>query len=192
MRFLKASFLIVLLSSAATASVLRIESGTMLLGGTSYGTIDYQSYTRFDLDGTTRIPHRAYRMSALQPYSVYLGFPVRPGGTFTYRLQNPYGPQRLSLNGEAIFPVWYEECVWNFTAIVDTPAVVADSPEFTVVASPFVMSGSTVLFGQRYGGFKTIGRGTLQVQFEKIETKYYTRAMLFTFGDAPPTADFTY
>lgn len=171
---------------------VKIESGSLFLGGTQFETPDYQTYLEFDINGRSEMPRRIYRMSAEQPYSVYLNFPSQPGGTINYRLVMPYGPQRLAINDTPIYPVWYGDCIWNLSSSIVTPLPTEmPPPQFVVVSSPFSMSGTTLFFGGRSGGFKTVGHGTLQVQFEFIGREYYMRAARFTFGDEVPTADFT-
>jgi hypothetical protein len=178
--------------SAVRALPVKIESGSLLIGGTQFDTPDYQTYLEFDLNGRSEMPRRIYRMSAEQPYSVYLNFPSQPDGAVNYRLVMPYGPQRLSINGAAIYPVWYGDCIWNLSSTIAKPLPTATPPpQFMVVSSPFSMSGTTIFFGGRSGGFKTVGHGTLQVQFEFVGREYYTRAARFTFGDEEPTAGFT-
>ncbi|MBK8809462.1 MAG: hypothetical protein IPN69_01850 [Acidobacteria bacterium] len=180
--------IVCVLASAAQVFALpaKIDSGYILLGGTSYDTPDYQTYLRFDLFARTGMPRREYRMFAEQPYSVYLSFPSRPQGKFDYRLVMPYAPQRLTINGELLSPVWYGDSEWKIQSDLTTPIGTVNSPPTVVLSAPFSMSGSSMLLGAYNIGFKTVGRGTLQVRFENLGGKYYMREAQYSFGDAPP------
>lgn len=165
----------------------KIVSGQILIGGTSFGTNDHQKYLRFLLIARAQMPRRDFIMDAEQPYSEYLGHPIQPNGDYEYQLVMPHGGQRLRINDESFFPVWYAESVWKLKSSVMTPAASPDSPPFVFVEAPFSMSGSTVLYGNYRTGFKISGKGTVRIKFEKINNKYYLLEALYNFGENLPT-----
>ncbi len=175
----------------AAARPVNFTSGYVLLSGTDYGTNAYQTYLRFDLSASARMPRRTLRFLAEQPYSVFLNFPEQPQGAFEYNLVMPYAPQQMQIDGEFHTPVWYGDSVWKFSSSVVTPAATAESPMLTIVSAPFTMAGSTVVFGSYNCGIKSLGHGTLQVQFQKIATKYYMRDAYFAFGDSQLNSPFS-
>jgi hypothetical protein len=165
----------------------RIVSGQILIGGTSFGTNDHQKYLRFLLIARVEMPRRDFIMDAEQPFSEYLGHPVQPNGDYEYQLVMPHGGQRLRINDESFFPVWYAESVWRMKSSVVTPTASSDSPQFVFVEAPFTMSGSTVTYGNYRTGFKSLGKGTVRIKFEKINNKYYLLEALYNFGYTQPT-----
>lgn len=175
---------------AAGARPVNFTGGYVLLSGTDYGTNAYQTYLRFDLAASARMPRRTLRFLAEQPYSVFLNFPEQPHGPIEYSLVMPYAPQQMQIDGEYHTPVWYGDSVWKFSSSIMTPAATAESPLLSIVEAPFTMAGSTVLFGSYNSGFKTVGHGTLQVQFQKVATKYYMRDAYFAFGDSQSDSPF--
>ncbi len=174
---------IISFSTETTALPAKITAGQILLGGTAYGTSDYQTYIRFSLTARTPSPQRDYFMNGLQAYSVYLNHPIQPDGDYDYRLVMPYGPQNLSINSRAIFPVWFEDCIWNIKSNAQTPLVTANSPQFVTTNSPFSISGSSIFFGADNSSFRVKGSGNAELKFEKIGTKYYFREARYIFGE---------
>lgn len=180
-----AAFSLLFLSAGAMALPAKITSGQMLLGGTAFGTPDYQTYLRFDMSARTEMPRRVYRFDAEQAYSVFLDHPSQPNGEFEYAVVLPYGPQRISVNGQLYFPVWYGDGKWRIRTSAVTPEATPDSPQFLDVFAAFSMSGSAVTVGAFNTGLRISGVGTVRMRFEKIRGKYYVREALYAFGDSP-------
>ena len=160
----------------------KIVAGEMLLGGTAYGTADYQTFIDFSLTAHKPSPRIEYRMRGFQEYSVYLDHPVQPNGAYDYRVRMPYGPQSLLINGRAIFPVWFEDCVWNIRSSAQTPSVTPNSPQFITTVAPFLITGSSLFFGGDNSNFRIKGTGNAEIKFEKIGNKYYFREARYVFG----------
>lgn len=174
---------IIFLSLSANAFPAKIVSGEMFLGGTAYGTPDYQTYIRFSLLARNLAPRRDYRMNGLQVYSVYLNHPVQPSGDYDYRVVMPYGPQSLAINNQPIYPVWFEDCVWDIKSSAQTPQITPDSPQIITTSSPFTISGSSAFFGADNSFFRIKGSGTAELRFERIGTKYFFREAVYRFSE---------
>lgn len=174
--------LAVLSATAVRAGSMRIESGEIFLGGTAFATPNYQNYLRFSLVGSTRNPASSFTFASEQQFSVFLGFPAQPEGRLEYIVQMPYSPGSVTINGETNFPVWYSDSKWSVRMSVVTPPAPASAPEFTVVNSSFEFSGTVYFQGARIRCLRARGNGSAQVMFQKIDTKYYFRQALLTFG----------
>ncbi|HQU86095.1 MAG TPA: hypothetical protein PKY59_23410 [Pyrinomonadaceae bacterium] len=171
-------------NEARSATSAKIVSGEIVLGGSGYGSPDYQTYASLILNVKRQNPQRDYRMSALQVYSVYLNHPIQPNGDFSYRVVMPYGPQSLSINGVSFYPVFYEDCKWTIRSSAITPKATPDSPQFVTVNSPFTMQGLSLLSGANISNFKFYGSGNARIIFEKARPEeYYFREATYTFTE---------
>lgn len=176
--------LISLISLNAEAAPLKITSGQMILGGSAYGSPDYQTYSRFSMNFNRRNPWRNYQLDALQVYSVYLNHPIQPNGEFTYNVVMPYGPQSLSVNGVNFYPVFYEDCKWTIKSSAVTPTATPDSPQFVTVNSTFTISGLSAFVGANSSVFKFTGGGTVSFLFQKTRPEeYHFREATYVFTD---------
>lgn len=182
-RFALLSAVFFLFFAKADALPVKIVSGELFIGGTSYNTPDYQTYLRFYLVGQTRMPQRNYIMSAEQINAVYLDHPIQPSGDYEYKSGMPYHGSSFTVNEAMYFPVWYVGCVWKIQSSALTPGVTANSPQFITVNAPFTMSGSSNFYGSYSTGFRVKGQGTSELKFEKIGTKYYLLQARYTFTD---------
>lgn len=170
------------LSFAVVASpYFTFESGRILLGGSAYGTPDYQTYIDFDISGRSTNPNRQLTFSANLPFSVYLDHPVQPQGDFVYTVVMPYNPNQLSINGEPRYPVWFNESVWTIRSSAVTPEATGTSPAVITITSPFSMTGTTRAYGAYPLALRTRGSGTATIRFEKIEGRYFFREAEYTF-----------
>lgn len=181
-RFLLLFSLFVVLTTAATAGPVKITSGQLFIGGSSYGTENYQTYLRFELNAQTRIPRRDYVLAAEQTNAVFMNHPVRPAGEFDYKVGMPYHSSGLWINQERFFPVWYAGCIWRINADIMTPTATIDSPQFVIVSGPFTMNGGTEFYGAVTTGFRISGSGTAELKFEKFVNKYYLLEARYLFG----------
>lgn len=170
------------LSFAVVASpYFTLDSGRILLGGSAYGTPDYQTYIDFDISGRSTNPNRQLTFSANLPFSVYLDHPVQPQGDFVYTVVMPYNPNQLSINGEPRYPVWFNETTWTIRSSAVTPEATGSSPAVITITSPFTMSGVTRAYGAYPLALRTRGSGTATIRFEKIEGRYFFREAEYTF-----------
>ena len=170
------------LSFAVVASpYFTLESGRILLGGSAYGTPDYQTYIDFDISGRSMNPNRQLTFSANLPFSVYLDHPVQPQGDFVYTVVMPYNPNQLRINGEPRYPVWFNESVWAIRSSAVTPEATGTSPAVITITSPFSMSGTTRAYGAYPIALRTRGSGTATIRLEKIEGRYFFREAEYTF-----------
>lgn len=175
-------FSIISLNAEAAAASVKIISGEIIFGGTSYGSPDYQTYARISINAKRQNPQRNYTMSALQAYSVFLDHPIQPNGNFQYDIVMPYGPQSLSVNGVSFYPVFFEDCKWTIHSSAITPKATPESPQFVTVTSPFILNGVTILSGANNSNFKLSGSGTVNIIFEKVRPdSYYFREAKYTF-----------
>ncbi len=182
-RFVFLSAVFFLFFSTAGAIPVKIASGQLFIGGAAYDTPNYQNYLRFYMVGQTRVPKRNYIMAAEQENAVSMDHPAQPNGDYEYKVRMPYHASSFSVNDDLFYPVWYGECVWRIQSFAKTPAATADSPQFTIVNAPFTMNGSSNFFGAYSTGFRLSGRGTAELKFEKINTKYYVREARYIFTD---------
>ncbi|MBX3295253.1 MAG: hypothetical protein KF762_06040 [Acidobacteria bacterium] len=181
-RLLRAAICVVVLSASAfSASYFTLDSGRILLGGSAYGTPDYQTYIDFDISGRSLNPSRQLTFSANLPFSVYLDHPVQPQGDFVYTVVMPYNPNQLRINGEPRYPVWFNESVWTIRASAVTPEATQTSPAVIELTSPFTMSGITRAYGAYPLALRTRGSGTATIRLEKIEGRYFFREAEYTF-----------
>jgi hypothetical protein len=171
------------LFASAEAVPVEIVSGGIFISGTAYDTPEYQTYLNFYMVGQTRMPRRNYIMRAEQRDSVYLDHPVQPAGDYEYKVQMPYHGSSFTINDEMYFPVWYVGCIWKFQTSIQTPDAPPNAPQFKTVSAPFRMDGSSNFYGAYSTGFRVKGRGTAELKFEKIGTKYYVREATYTFTD---------
>jgi hypothetical protein len=172
-----------LLFAKAEAIPVKIVSGELFIGGTSYNTRDYQTYLRFYLVGQARVPQRNYIMSSEQADNVYLDHPVQPSGDYEYKVRMPYHGSSFKVNDEIFFPVWYSACVWKIQSSAITPEATANSPQFMTISEPFMMTGSSNFYGEYSTGFRIKGQGTSELKFEKVAGKYYLLQARYTFTD---------
>jgi hypothetical protein len=183
LRFVMLLAVTFLLFSKAAALPVRIVSGELFVGGTSYGTPGYQTYQRYFLIGKMRMPQKEFRMAAEQIDNTFLGHPAQPDGEFVYHVKMPPHGLPLYINNRLFSPVWLAGCVWNIRSsaqiIVGTP----ESPQFMIVNAPFTMDGSTEFYGAYTSGFRIKGQGTAELKFEKQGTKYYILEARYTFTD---------
>lgn len=179
--------LIVLLISVSAAPArlpVRILSGEIFIGGTSYGTGDYQTYLAFNLTGRNILPRKKYVFYGEQRFSVYQDHPVHPIGPYEFSVRMPYGPNGLSINGEIFQPVWYADSRWIINSSVDSPVATATSPQFVNVQAPFEMNGYVALFGANNLTVKCTGSGIVDLRFEKVYSRYFVLEARYDFGPA--------
>lgn len=178
---------ILLFCFTAAAAPVRITSGELFIGGTSYATPGYQTYIRYLMYGEVRNPKRTYRFDVEQAGTIPEGHPSQPMGPYEYRVRMPNHGSGIGINEARIFPVWYE-CEWVFRADVTTPEATATSPAFQTVSAPFSFGGSSIFSGALVTGFRVTGSGTVQLNLEKIGTKYYVREARYLFGTSASAA----
>lgn len=176
-------------AASAVASPAKITSGELFIGGSAFGTADYQTYLRYRIVARSLTPRRVYLLDAEQVWSVFQNFPSRPAGAFDFSLATPYGPQRLLIDGELFSPVWHADSVWKFSSDIVTPEPTPTSPQTVHLQAPFTMAGSTALYGAFKAGFRIRGGGTLDVLFERVNSKYFVREARFLFGDSAPASN---
>ncbi len=172
-----------LLLSKVSALPVRIVSGELFVGGSSYGTRGYQTYQRFYLVGKLRMPQKEFIMQAEQIDNVFLNHPAQPDGDFTYRVGMPPHGSALYINDELFSPVWLAGCFWKIKSTAQLIVGTPDSPQFIIVNAPFSMDGSTEFFGAYTSGFRIKGQGMAELKFQKVGTKYYIFEARYTFTE---------
>ena len=175
------SALFLLLASGARALPVEMVAGEILIGGGGYGAPDYQTFLGFNMVGQTRAPKRNYLMTAQAPESVYLDHPVQPAGEYEYQVRMPYHASQFAVDDAVFYPVWYSGCVWKLRSNIQTPEVTTNSPQFLTVSAPFTLAGSSNFYGAYSTGFRLKGRGTAELKFEKVGTKYFVREARYIF-----------
>lgn len=174
--------LILLLFSSTNALPVRIVSGELFVGGSSYGTPGYQTYQRYYLVGKMRMPQMEFIMLAEQLNNVFLDHPAQPDGDFEYRVKMPPHGSALYINSNLFSPVWYAGSIWRIHSSAQLLVGTPDSPQFITVNSPFTMDGGTEFYGAYTSGFRVKGQGTAELKFEKYGTKYYILEARYTFN----------
>lgn len=181
-RFLLVAFFVVAFGSITLGGPLRVVEGTIYMGGYSYTSPDYQTFISINLTARTNNPTRDIGVYAVQPLSVFLNHPIQPSGPYEYRVVMPYRPNQMTINGQSIYPVWFNESVWKIQSSILTPDVTLNSPAFTTVQAPFSMSGNLLSYGAYNIGMRMRGSGTVTMKFEKVGSKYYFFDAAYTFS----------